>query len=177
MAGEVLIAGGLGSGQDPQSLGVLGLLLITLGIYSVFWWFYVNREMRDYGHATGNDLGQNPMNSALAWFPGGPHHRAPHRHRVEGHPAGPVGPARRWPPLLSGWIALILYILLSIAFPSYIQSELNKVREKVGTPLTGESLRPSPRRRSRRSRIRRLRRPERQARALGDASRSTATCA
>jgi hypothetical protein len=46
--------------------------------------------------------------------------------------------------LLSGWIALILYILLSIAFPSYIQSELNKVWEKVGSPLPAESLPPPP---------------------------------
>ena len=40
--------------------------------------------------------------------------------------------------------ALILYILLSIAFPSYIQSELNKVWQQVGTPLPGEPLPPQP---------------------------------
>ena len=41
---------------------------------------------------------------------------------------------------LSGWLALILVVLLSIAYPSYIQSELNKVWLRVGTPLPGQVL-------------------------------------
>ena len=45
---------------------MLGLSLITLGIYFFFWWYFINREMRDLGQARGVDLGQNPANSVLA---------------------------------------------------------------------------------------------------------------
>jgi len=144
MAQEVLIAGGPNRAKVRNPWGVFGLLLITLGIYTIFWWYYVNREMRDYGHETGNDLGQNPTNSALAWFPGSliivPHIVTAWRGTLRAQSAQRVAGVA----LLSGWIALILYILLGVAFPSYIQSELNKVWEEVGTPLPGESLPPQP---------------------------------
>lgn len=140
MAQEVLIAEGPSRAKLRNPLGVLGLLLITLGIYQIFWWYYVNREMRDYGRATKYDLGQNPVNSALALFPGGiiivpalitlwrGTKRAQGAQRVAGIPP------------LSGWIALILFLLLSIAFPPYIQSELNRVWRRVGSALPGEAL-------------------------------------
>ena len=142
MAQEVLIAGGPDRAKVRNPWGVFGLLLVTLGIYTIFWWYYVNREMRDYGNATGNDLGQNPTNSALAWVPGSliivPHIVTAWRGTLRAQSAQRVAGVG----LLSGWIALILYILLGVAFPSYIQSELNKVWEKVGTPLPDESLPP-----------------------------------
>ena len=51
--------------------------LITLGIYQVFWWYYANREMADYGRARGtNELGDNPAKSTLALFPGRADRRA-----------------------------------------------------------------------------------------------------
>jgi hypothetical protein len=144
MAQEVLIAGGPSRAKIRNPWGVFGLLLITLGIYSIFWWYYVNREMRDYGQATGNDLGQNPGLSAVAWFPGSliivPHIVTAWRGTLRAQSSQRVAGV----PLLNGWIALILYILLSIAFPSFIQSELNKVWRKVGTPLAGEPLPPQP---------------------------------
>src|SRR5918992_2486237 len=50
---------------------VLLLDLVTIGIYGLFWWYYVNREMAELGRAKGTtDLGTNPMNSVLAIFPG-----------------------------------------------------------------------------------------------------------
>ena len=45
---------------------MLGLGLITLGIYHIFWWYFINREMADYGRANGVDLGDNPVMSVLA---------------------------------------------------------------------------------------------------------------
>jgi Domain of unknown function (DUF4234) len=47
-------------------LAVLGLGLITLGIYHIFWWYFINREMADYGRANGVDLGDNPVMSVVA---------------------------------------------------------------------------------------------------------------
>ncbi len=41
--------------------------IITLGIYLIFWWYFVNREMADYGRAKGTDeLGTSPGLSVLA---------------------------------------------------------------------------------------------------------------
>src|SRR3712207_6933715 len=45
--------------------------LSLVPFYSLFWWYYITRELRDLGQAKGADLGQNPTNSVLALFPGG----------------------------------------------------------------------------------------------------------
>lgn len=47
------------------------LLLVTLGIYGLFHWYYINREMRDVSAALGNGFDNNPVLSVLALFPGG----------------------------------------------------------------------------------------------------------
>lgn len=144
MAQEVLIAGGPNRAKLRNPWGVLGLLLITLGIYHIFWWYYINREMRDYGHATGYDLGQNPTNSVLAVFPGGliivpaliSYWNGTKRVQAAQRVAGVVPP-------LNGWLALILFVLIGIAYPPYVQSELNKVWRAAGSALPGESLPPA----------------------------------
>ena len=66
MAEEIAIAGGADRAKLRNPLGVVGLSLITLGIYYIFWWYFINREMRDLGRARGTDLGQSPGNSVLA---------------------------------------------------------------------------------------------------------------
>jgi Domain of unknown function (DUF4234) len=66
MAEEVAIAGTGSTAKLRNPLGVVGLSLITIGVYYVFWWYFINREMRDFGRARGTDLGQNPGNSVLA---------------------------------------------------------------------------------------------------------------
>ena len=42
------------------------LNLVTLGIYQIYWWFAINRELRDLGRSRGVDLGRRPVLSALA---------------------------------------------------------------------------------------------------------------
>ena len=66
MADEVAIAGTGSTAKLRNPLGAVGLTLITFGIYYFFWWYFINREMRDFGRARGADLGQNPGNSVLA---------------------------------------------------------------------------------------------------------------
>jgi hypothetical protein len=66
MAEEVAIANTGAMAKLRNPLGVVGLSLITLGVYYFFWWYYINREMRDLGRARDVDLGQNPGNSVLA---------------------------------------------------------------------------------------------------------------
>jgi hypothetical protein len=66
MAEEVAIAGTESRAKLRNPLGVVGLSIITIGIYYIFWWYFIDREMRDFGRARGTDLGQNPTNSVLA---------------------------------------------------------------------------------------------------------------
>ncbi len=118
------------------------LPIITLGIYHLVWWYRINREMSDYGKAKGFDLGQNPTNSVLALFPGGliivpaliTYWRGTKRVQGTSSVAGKEP--------LNGWIALILYLVISPALWFYIQSELNKVWEDEADPIPGGELPP-----------------------------------
>ena len=57
--------------RRPWTVALLSIL--TLGVYSVVWYYKVNREMRDYGSAVGdNDLaGSKPRQSVFAVTIGG----------------------------------------------------------------------------------------------------------
>jgi len=51
---------------------VVILNLVTLGIYTLFWYYRANRELRDLGRERGDELGQTrPVLSALAITVGG----------------------------------------------------------------------------------------------------------
>ena len=128
MAEEIQIAGTQATAKVRNPLGVVGLSLITLGIYFFFWWYFITREMRDHGQAKGVDLGQSPGNSVLAvtlgaliivpaivseWRTAG---------RIEASQEA-VGLERR----ASGPIIFILLLLIAPVGLWYAQSELNKV--------------------------------------------------
>ena len=67
MAEEVQIAGTQSTAKIRNPLGVIGLALITFGIYGIFWYYFINREMADYGRARGTtELGDSPGTSVLA---------------------------------------------------------------------------------------------------------------
>ena len=67
MARQVEIPGAGSTAKIRNPLGVIGLSLITLGIYYFFWWYFINREMADLGRAHGrSDLGEQPLLSVLA---------------------------------------------------------------------------------------------------------------
>jgi hypothetical protein len=118
-----------------RSLWAVALLpFITLGIYNLVWWYKINRELRDYGEAKGQDLGQNPMNSLLAFFPGSliivpalvSLWRGFKRVQLAAELAGKEP--------LNGWIGLILWLLLAPALWAYIQSSLNTIWESEADP-------------------------------------------
>jgi hypothetical protein len=133
MAEELQITGTDATAKVRNLLGVVGLTLITLGIYYFVWYYKVNREMRDLGRAKGTDeLGDSPGTSLLAVTLGAliivpavisiyhTFQRTQAAARLTG-----VEP-------LNGWIALLLYLVIGIAFPAYLQSGLNKVWEAQG---------------------------------------------
>src|SRR5919106_3652561 len=130
MADEVQIAPGDGITKIRHPVAVAVLTLITLGIYGLYWWYQVNREMVDLGKARNVDgLGDNPTTWLLALFPGGLVILPPFfslyngTHRMKRAQEVTTGST----PTLNGWIIVILIIVgLSIVAYGYMQAELNK---------------------------------------------------
>ena len=114
----------VGKLRNPVAVGVL--TFVTLGIYTVAWWYLVNREMAEHGRARGRrDLGEDPALSTLALFPGSivvvpglwttvtTFQRVQTAQRLYG----------RIP--VNGWLGLVLLLVLSPALFAYMQSGLN----------------------------------------------------
>jgi hypothetical protein len=124
-ANHIAIAPGLTAKiRGPITVAILSI--VTLGIYVLFWWYFINREMADYGRARGTkELGDNPMKSLLALFPGGlilvpaiwtmvtTFQRIQATQRLNGQT--PV----------NGWLGFVLYLVFSPALFGYMQSGLN----------------------------------------------------
>ncbi len=67
MAEAIQIQGSSYQGKIRNPLGVIGLSIITLGIYGIFWYFYVNKELAEIGKAHNSDeCGDSPGTSVLA---------------------------------------------------------------------------------------------------------------
>jgi uncharacterized protein DUF4234 len=152
MAEEVALAGTEARAKLRNPWGVLGLSLITLGIYWFFWWYYINREMRDLGRARGVDLGQNPGNSVLAVTLGAliivpaivSMWTTSDRIQRTEETAGVDRPA-------SGPVIFILLLLIGPVGIWYAQHELNKAwtaQASAGAaatlPSSGASVQPAP---------------------------------
>jgi Domain of unknown function (DUF4234) len=117
------------------------LPFITLGIYFFYWWYQINREMRDYGQAKGtSELGDSPGKSLLAVTLGAlvivpalvsiwnTAKRVQTAQRLTG-----IEP-------INGWIALILFVVINPAFDAYLQSGLNPVwRAQPEVPPAGST--------------------------------------
>ena len=66
MAEDISIAGTPYQGKLRNPLAVIGLTLITLGIYSIFWYYKVNKELADIGEARGTWIGSSVMKAGRA---------------------------------------------------------------------------------------------------------------
>lgn len=116
---------------------VLGLYLITLGLYHYYWYFQVNREMSDLGRERNDaTLGTSPGRSLLAispltiftlyisilWSYVSAIGRAQRAQQTAGLPV-----------TLSGGVMVLLAIFtLGLGCAPYYQSELNKVWRQLG---------------------------------------------
>ena len=140
MAEEVKIGGTDATAKIRNAVAVAVLGVVTVTIYIIFWWYFINRELADYGRAKGTtELGDSPGKSTLALFPGAlvvvpaiwttvtTFQRVQKAARLAG----------RTP--LNGWLGLVLYLVFVPAFWAYLQSGLNSVWEaesarSEGTP-------------------------------------------
>jgi len=67
MAEEIAIRGSNYPAKERNPLAPLGLSIITLGIYGIFWYYFINKELAELGKARGtNELGDSPGTSVLA---------------------------------------------------------------------------------------------------------------
>ena len=67
MAELVAINGTPATAKIRNPLGVIGLTFLTLGVYYLFWYYFVNREMKDLGESRGTDeCGDSPGTSLVA---------------------------------------------------------------------------------------------------------------
>jgi hypothetical protein len=139
MAEEVRIPNSDKPAKIRNVVAVPILSIVTLGIYLVCWWYFINRELADLGRARGTDeLGDNPALSTLALFPGSllivpgiwttvtTFHRVQRAQGVTG--SGPV----------NGWIGLVLYVVISPALYGYMQSGLNSVWSSLRSAPAGD---------------------------------------
>ena len=117
------------------------LPIITLGIYFFYWWYQINREMSEYGRAKGTkELGDSPGKSLLAVTLGlliivpalvsfwNTAKRVQAAQRLNG-----IDP-------INGWIALILFLVITPAFDAYLQSGLNPVWKAQAAPAEPEPV-------------------------------------
>jgi hypothetical protein len=116
-----------------SAVGVAVLTLVTLLIYLFFWWYFVNREMTDYGKRRGTaELGDSPGKSVLAitlgtlvvvpavWTIVTTFKRVQALQRLTGE-TQPI----------NGWIGLILAVVIEPALFGYMQSGLNSAWQAV----------------------------------------------
>ncbi len=67
MAEPIQIQGTDAQAKIRNPLGVVGLSFLTIGIYLIFWYYFVNKEMARLGRARNTDeLGDSPGTSVLA---------------------------------------------------------------------------------------------------------------
>jgi uncharacterized membrane protein len=126
MAETVTIEGKQYLKRNP--LGVLGLTLITLGIYGLYWYYKINEEIKDFTE----DETISPVRSLMAFIFGwliivppfiAIYNTAKHVQEMEQR----AGVQQQIEPAL----AVILLILISIVIGLYVQEHLNRVWDKA----------------------------------------------
>ena len=128
MAEEVQIQGAQSTAKIRSPIWVPVLTFITVGIYGIFWWYFIHRELRDYGRAKGTEeLGTSPGKSVLAVTLGALIIVPAIIGIINGFKR--VQTAQRMNGLdpINGWIGLILIVVIFPAFYGYMQSGLNPV--------------------------------------------------
>jgi hypothetical protein len=129
MATEVFIANSPARAKIRNPWGVLGLTFITFGIYGIFWWYYINRELRDLGRAKGvSGLGDNPGLSTAAYALGGFVIVPVIWTIVTTTLRAQKGQIAQRQEAFSGWLAAVVYILtFGLGLYVYLQYQMNDI--------------------------------------------------
>jgi hypothetical protein len=128
---------------NPVSVGFLSLTIV----YIPFFWYRINKELKQLGEARGIDLGSSPGTSAAAWFPGAfvlvPPYWTTYTTGERVKNAQMATGRKDW---WEGWIGLVVLFLLPPLVFGFIQDQLNKVWQNLGvpTPYEKQTLPPGP---------------------------------
>jgi hypothetical protein len=125
--------------KKREPLGVLGLSLITLGIYFWYWYYKINDDLRRFQHDDSISPGRSLLAVTLGWLIIVPPFIAVYNTSMH------VASAERGAGIqqeLSPAINVILLIVFSIGVGMYTQEHLNRLwdRARTGTgapPATG----------------------------------------
>jgi hypothetical protein len=118
----------IGAAKPAKIRSPVAVALLSLTVIYVFlWWYFINREMADYGRQRGtNELGDSPGKSTVAitlgllvivpavWTVVTTFKRVQALQRLTGE-TSPI----------NGWIGLILAVVITPALYGYMQSGLN----------------------------------------------------
>ena len=134
MADVVQIPGTREEAKIRSPVGVLLLNLITVGIYGIYWWYAINREMAELGRARNDpSLGEEPGRSLLAVTLGAFLIVPPFVSlwntckRIERAQTVTLGSNNFSPPLA---VILTLFVITAFITPIVMQSNLNQVWEE-----------------------------------------------
>jgi len=139
MAETVTIGGRSYLKRNP--LGVLGLSIITVGIYGLYWYYKVNEEIRDY---TG-DQTISPGRSLLALIPGAILLVPPFiaYYNTANHIAA-MERERSIAMEISPALVVILGLVIWIAMGAYVQEHLNRVWDAATMGMSSANLAAGP---------------------------------
>jgi hypothetical protein len=110
-------------------IGVMGLALITFGIYFFVWYFKINEEIRVFRHDDTISPTRSLMAGLFGWIVIVPpfiavYNTAKHIDAME-HDAGV-------PQRIEAVLALVLFFVLSIGYLAYAQEHLNRTWDAAG---------------------------------------------
>jgi hypothetical protein len=135
MAQQLQIPGAGATAKVRNIVAVPVLAFITLGIYLFCWWYFIHRELRDYGRTKNTDeLGTSPGKSVLAITLGALIIVPAIVSIVRGFKRVQAAQRLAGVDPINGWIGLVLFLVFSPAFYAYMQSGLNSTWNAIAAP-------------------------------------------
>jgi hypothetical protein len=130
--------------KSRSPLGVLGLTVITLGVYYLVWYYKVNDELRRYTR----DESISPVRSLMAilfgWMIIVPPFIALYN---TGKHIQSIEQRRGLQPVVEPVLTIVFLVLLSVVIGPYLQAHLNPIwrrGESLQPGATGRALPPPP---------------------------------
>jgi H+/Cl- antiporter ClcA len=127
--------------KQRSPLGVLGLSLITFGIYYFYWYYQVNDELRRFTRDASISPARSLMAVLFGWIIIVPpfiamYNTAKHIQQIERRDA--------IQPVIEPVLVIVFMLLLSIVNPPYVQAHLNPIWGRSGDPGTSAAALPPP---------------------------------